>query len=276
MDYAIDLSPRQTTRTLEQAVRHRADLLAIPRVRLDEQPILCRLESVGTPEAGKSSRACMVVIPVVEAEPAGQDVASESPPKGSAAAGSAPYEGLVGTYCDVTLQLGDNRYVFCSDVVAVGEFPQASGVAAIFLARPQTIQVTQRRRFWRFLPEQSSQVELNWTDADLTPRRGGGWLCNLSGDGLACRVDTGLADRLAIGGKLRAEFSLTPGNPERFALEAVLCSKTPAGTQGTMILGLQFSTGAGNDASAAAAEALRRQLLARYARTIDVPKGADA
>ena len=71
MAYAIDLSPRQTTRTLEQAVRYRADILLVPRVQRDEEPIVCSLECVGKPEAGRASRAYLVIIPTVETEPAG-------------------------------------------------------------------------------------------------------------------------------------------------------------------------------------------------------------
>ena len=276
MAYALDLSPRQTTRTLEQAVRHRAEVLLLPRVRPDDEPILGRLESIVVPSEDPSCRAYLAVVFGGEGNPAGEGnepACSEAVPAG---AGSERCAELVGTYCDVTIRLGENRYLFCSDVVSVTEVPKSSGAVRISLARPETIQVAQRRRSWRFRSARSSRVELRRINGD--PSAGGsiGWLCNVSGDGLACRVDAGVADRLAIGEQVEAEFTLTSGDEDRFVLDAALCSKTPAGTQGSMILGLQFLTGPGHASSADAAEALRQRLLAEPAQPAELPEGVDA
>ena len=65
----------------------------------------------------------------------------------------------------------------------------------------------------------STQVELTWT-RDNDQRMGGvAWLCNLSGEGLACRTEERVADLLWIGDRVHMDFSLAPGDPERFALE---------------------------------------------------------
>jgi len=255
MPYAIDLSSRQTTRTLEQAVRHHADVILHPRTRRDDESIPCRLASIEKPTGWRARRPCLVL------EPTGED--NEV----------ATLKELVGTYCDANLQLGENRYLFCGDVVAISGPSNDRPEPRIYIARPETVQVAQRRRFWRFRPAQSARVELRWTNHDSSTGAGVGWLCNVSGDGLACRVDSPVADQLGIGEPLHLEFSLMPGDPERYRLDAILCNKTPAGTEGTIILGLKFSTE--EEASARAAETLREQLLARYAPVVDSSGGAD-
>ena len=276
MTYALDLSPRQTARTLEQAARHGADVLVVPRVRPDDEPIACRLQSLEAPTEGNAGRACLVVVPHRDSFPAGEGNEPDRFTAPQATPDRDSCEDLPGTYCDVTIQLGENRYLFCSDVVAVWPSTEAGGGVRIGLARPETIQVSQRRRFWRFRPARSSQVGLCWTDGGQSTGQGVGWLCNVSGDGLACRVDARVADQLGIGERVKANFALGPTDSDRFALEATVCSKTPAGTQGTMIVGLQFLTGPGHESSADAADALRRQLLAACTRTVDVGKGAEA
>jgi len=267
MAYAIDLSPRQTTRTLEQAVRHRAEILLQPRVQPDDELIACRLERVETPQEGRGGRGYLEVA-VLYGEVASDGSADdEQSPKEMGAPGRG-YEELIGTYCDAALQLGENRYLFCSDVLAAWNPSKPGGSACIRLARPETIQVTQRRRFWRFVPARSAQVNLSYSDGEPVGGSGMGWLCNVSADGLACRVDSRLADHVGIGEHLKVEFALAPGDPVRFRLDAALCNKIPAGTQGTMILGLQFMVGPGYEASARAGDTLRRQLLARYSQPV--------
>jgi hypothetical protein len=267
MAYAIDLSPRQSSRTLEQAVRHHAEILVYPRLLAASDPIVSRLISIETPIGWQSRRPCLVLeayngIPIPQPDPAG----------GEPEAGAI--ESLIGSYCDVTMQLGENRYLFCTDVVAV-QGPSSPGVRPrIYLARPETLQVAQRRRAWRFRPAQSSRVEMTWINAENSKTEGIGWLCNVSSEGLACRTENNVAEQLGIGEQIGLAFALTPGDPERFVMDAVLCNKTPAGTEGTMILGLQFLIGQGHQGSAAAAEALRRKLLARYAPVVDSSGGS--
>ena len=266
MAYAIDLSTRQSSRTLEQAVRHHAEIMIYPRIVAADDPIVSRLVSIETPIGWQSRRPCLVLetyngIPVPQGDPAG----------GEPEAGTI--ESLIGTYCDVTLQLGENRYLFCADVVAV-QGPSSPGARPrIYLARPETMQVAQRRRARRFRPAQSARVEMTWTNAEKSKTEGIGWLCNVSAEGLACRTENNVAEQLGIGEQISLGFALTPGDPERFVLDAILCNKTPAGTEGTMLLGLQFLIGQGHQASAATAEALRRKLLARYAPVVDSSGG---
>jgi hypothetical protein len=273
MAYAIDLSARQSSRTLEQAVRHHAEISLQPRIWSEDTSVPCRLVSIETPIGWQSRRPCLVV-EICGDLPGGQ---AGSRPSSTSTANhdveSGPLGSLIGTYCDATMQLGENRYLFCSDVVAVQGPCSPGGRSRVYLARPEVVQVAQRRRSWRFRPAQSSRVELTWTDPERTRNEGIGWLCNVSAEGLACRADASVAERLGIGEQVTLSFALAPGEPERFMLDAVLCNKTPAGTEGTMILGLQFMTGQGHQSSAVAAENLRRKLLARYAPVVDSSGG---
>jgi hypothetical protein len=84
-----------------------------------------------------------------------------------------------------------------------------------------------------------------------------------------------VADQVGIGEKLQVDFALTPGDPERFKLEAVLCNKTPAGTQGTTILGFQFLPEADAPRPTPETESLRRALLARYTPVVDSSGGVE-
>jgi hypothetical protein len=143
------------------------------------------------------------------------------------------------------------------------------------MSRPETMQVAQRRKFWRFRPAKSAQVELRWGD-ESAPNGAVAWMCNVSGDGLACRVDQRIGEQLWIGDQLLVKFALAPGDPQHYSLSAVLCNKTPAGSEGKLILGLQFMTGPEFEANARAAELLRHHLMAHYGTLADTREGADA
>jgi hypothetical protein len=267
MSYGIDLSPRQTTRILQQAVRRRAEVILLPRAWPEDEQIGCCLESIEAPRETGSSRAYLVIAPSpgLTDEQAATD-------KQAHHATAGDYRDLVGTYCDVALRLGENQFVFCTDVIAVSG---VGGASRICLARPEVIQVCQRRRFYRFRPARSAHVSLYWSDNTGLPGLATGWMLNVSADGLACRVDLQIADRLAIGEPLRVEFCLEPGDPGRFILDATVCSKSPGGTEGTMILGLHFLVGEGHESSTESANNLRGQLVQRYAPRVNVSKGAD-
>lgn len=270
MAYALELSDRQSTRTLEQAVRHRAPLFVCPRVRPDEEILHGRLVGIETPAGWRSHRTCLVAMIERVESAASQDRAGDAV---HAVVTQDDCADLIGTYCDVAIVLGDHRYLFSADVVTVQDGTEEEAAARLYIAKPDTIQVAQRRRFWRFRPAQSSRVELTWRSPDGTTTEGIGWLCNVSADGLACRVDARVSDQIGIGEEIKVDFALTPGDPERFALDAVICNKTPAGTAGTIILGMQFLTGPGHDGTHHAADNLRRQLLARYSPVVDTSGG---
>ena len=276
MSYAIDLNERQTARTLEQAVRHNAIVLLEPRIWSVGEVLRCRLEPSESPVPGRRLYAApLIVVTCPEDEPAVTAVGGQT---GRAAEIQAVerLSPLIGTYCDVTLQLGEHRYLFSTDVTHVEPAGPGQTDVRLYLRRPDVIQVAQRRRFRRIQLPQASQVEIRWHGEDGGAAGGVGWLYNIGEDGIACRTDTVLADRLYIGQEVVIDFSIRPGEAERFVLDAVICNKTPAGNQDRTVIGLQFLAGEGHEASAAVREWLRRRLRAISYSPPGVRKGVDA
>ena len=168
MPFAIDLSPRQSTRTLEQAMRHRAEVLVEPRTWEEADPLSCRLEPA--PETGSRREGGARLI-VLSYEPSAENQTGPQP-------SIEQFCRLVGTYCDLAIRLGENIYLCSSDVV-------------------------------------------------------------------------------------RVEITLSPTDPQRFVFDAAVCNKIPAGTEGRMIVGMQFQTDPQLATSLQMAEALRRRLWSR-------------
>ncbi len=156
--------------------------------------------------------------------------------------------------CDAELDLEATRYIFASNVLAevVDADPRR-----LEIARPQQLQVVQRRRFWRAHLQESSPVLLDW----LPGTNGGAWSCraammNVSVDGLACLADRADADAVDVGERLRLIFQAA-GSRESFAFDAVLRNKTPGGSAGQLVLGFQFERGGDLEQSERLQHALR-------------------
>lgn len=261
--YAIDLSERQTLRTLEQAIRHRAEVTLHPRTCAHDVSIVCRLAPADV-HALLEERKQLLLTPV------NLDV-DESPERSRPDDPHDNPEDLIGVYADVSIRLGEHRYLFSSSITGIDRKVGEPAVWSIRVTRPEKLQVAQRRRFRRFQTVRSTRVQLAWTQDDQGDGEGTGWLCNLSTDGLACRVDGSVSDRLWIGTPLKLQFSLAPSDARLFILDGVLCNKTPAGSTDKCILGVQFLTGEGHEVSSRSATALRDHLLpcpaiTRYAR----------
>lgn len=230
MEYAIDLNPRQSARTLEQAVRYQATALLDPGAWPDIDGLKGRLVALG---------AETVRVEITEWPMLSPDT-------------------LVASYCDVALQLGQDRFLFSTHATGA---EKCSDRWFVDLARPTTLQVCQRRRFWRVKLAESSRVHLRW-GANGVPGHITGWLCNISGEGLACLVEIEAAADLLIGETIAASFEL-PGCDEPFQLDAVLCNKTPTAEQDRVIVGMQFLEPA-SSATAGPAGRLNEFLLHRY------------
>jgi hypothetical protein len=155
--------------------------------------------------------------------------------------------------CEGSFSLGGVEYLFSSSVL---DFSEPDRGAKIEIVRPETLHTWQRRRFMRATVADSSYVTL-CAPGDFRQPLFEGKMLNVSEDGLACRVERASVDRYAIGERLGAQFALgATARPHR--LNAVIKSKTPGGTEGTIILGIQFDTSAGADEERAGlAEALR-------------------
>jgi hypothetical protein len=254
MVYAIELSPRQSARTIEQALRHCCEVVLQPRIWPEDLTVAGQLLS--GPNLARPAQAEWLTLQLAW-EPGGLTGDESAIPT------KEQLMQLEGTYCDAHFQLSEHRYLFSSDILRV-EWPQHSA-PQVQVERPKSLQVAQRRRSWRFQPARSAQVELRWTRDGQVPAGSVGWLCNVSAEGLACRTEARVADQLWIGDQVVVEFTLGPGDPEPYILDAVLCNKTPAGSPGRVILGVQFASGPEHEDTVRAAGLLRQQLLARYA-----------
>lgn len=161
---------------------------------------------------------------------------------------------LEGTCCDCRLVLGRAQYVF--ETYVVGCRRTDAGVM-LSLARPESLAVLERRAHVRARLAESCDVHLRWgepSDAHAVVAT----LLNLAAQGMACRVDDTTAADLSIGEQVEAAL---PVGRERELVElpAVVRNKTPGGSRGTWVLGLQFAQGR---VSASAIDRLSRHLAA--------------
>ncbi len=207
MKYATELNKRQSQRVIEQAIRLKAPVLIEPRT-------LDNLESIkGCLQDGQPDT--LLIQFAEEPIPAAVFIPT--------------------SYCEGRLFVGDNRYLFTTNVL---ELDTRDELASLTVVRPETIQVLQRRKFWRASLHESSEVRFSWKDEGANSHTAG-QLLNLSPDGLACRLSRDAADAILIGDPIEASFQL-PSCDHLFELTGVLCNKTPGGSPDTMIVGLQF------------------------------------
>jgi hypothetical protein len=220
MQYAIDISERQSRRVLEQGVRMQSQLL---------------IEPVGSPERAILGFVASGDSDVLVAELTG-------PPH--------PWlRELVGRNAGVQL-FQEERYLFNTKILGGPTWHEGEQVT---LRCPRILQVMQRRRFWRAKLAPSSLVNLHWTSNDR-PLHASAPLLNVSSEGLACKLDAGAAQSIGVGGRVRTEFRI-PQSPRRFHFDAVTRNCSPA-SDDSWILGLEFLTD-GDDAQTAAQQLLR-------------------
>lgn len=262
MAFAIDLNPRQSARTLEQAIRHQAEVILESRLWPQGEPLACRLERATQPDVKGGHGAALLVL---ACGPATDGTDPNSPAVAQEWLRIAEqYAQLAGTYCDLIIRLGEQYYLCSADVVRVEKPSQGNQEIRFYLSRPQNLQVAQRRIYRRIQLISSAKVRLRWTREGEGNNEAVGWLCNLSLGGMACRADAAVADRLYIGETLSAEFRLSPTDLDPLYFDAILCNKTPAGTEGKTVVGLQFLTGPEYQASTRSVDILRRGMTDRH------------
>lgn len=206
--YAYDISPRQSSRLVELAVRNSA----MVKLNLKTDP---EIELTGIVfSAGPESLW-------IEPEQQG-DLGDQ----------------LITVCCDGELSLGETRYLFAGSILAISRDEQHYQLE---ITRPDALQVIQRRRFLRADLIESTTVDLLAIDqpVDAEDALTAGILLNLSVGGIACRITTAVADQLTDGQRIGIRFEL-PGDPQPFYLPARVTNKTPAGSDGQMVLGLEF------------------------------------
>lgn len=229
MMIALDLSPRQTARVIEQAVQSRAKLEVEPR------PDVCAELIWGSVESREDA------VFIVTLHHTAEDLALSR---------------LVGAMCDVRTILSGQLCLFSTFIVDVEDnvVPRR-----IRLAIPDVVQVANRRRFARRTPTEPIPVRLTPPSSNATFV---GILSNIGPSGLGCRiVSQELDEVLLIGDEILLEFVL-PWQTETFRLPAAVCSKTNCGEDGHIIAGFEF-VAKGNEE---ALERLRASIQAETAR----------
>ncbi len=230
MRFTYDLSPSQSDRIIDQAVRHRAEVVLAPRAWTDEGGLTTRLH-------GSEGELLLVE---------GQ------------AGSQSQVESIVGVHIDAQLVLGGTLYLFDSHLVDT-DFSKPD--ALLLIARPPVLQVGQRRRFQRRTLMTKCNVRLTW-EQDRQPREATGRLLNLSGDGMACRLDAETAEQLEAGGALNVMFH--PSEAEMpFEFQGIVTNLSEAGSEGYALLGLQFKFSPDDAASQESRKRLCDMLYAR-------------
>lgn len=216
MNYALDLTPRQAARALEQAVRARARVELEPRNRPDSDV----LSGVIGCRQGFLLRI---------------DLPTLAP--------GAILIDLIGSFCDARVEMGDELYLFTTNVLDVVDDLEPP---RLLLASPEHLQVLNRRRFERTNAVIASQARV----LSVGHPTAVGLLASVSASGVALNLPgVDADDYLYVGDAVRVNFELA-GFPGRFELPAVICNKSFNADRSVLTTGLEFALDAA-DASAA-------------------------
>lgn len=206
--FAIDIDRAHSQRVIEHALRAGLEVSIWPNVHGDERPLIGPL--VGYTEPGLVMQAA-------------GDVPKDRLP-------------LVSEYCEAGFRIEDARFMFTTNVLEVARAP---GGYRLEIARPESLQVLQRRRYQRRDLHENSTVS-------LSPLQGGSRdpveaaLLNIGPGGLACRSALNAADRFVVGAPVRVRFAL-PNHDGEFRLDGRVRSKTRAAQSDHLILSVEFS-----------------------------------
>ncbi|MCA9245310.1 MAG: PilZ domain-containing protein [Phycisphaerales bacterium] len=222
MVMTLDLTPRQASRVVRQALATGATLDLEPRSG-PERTIPARFI--------KEENNLLIVEP------------TQTP--------GTPLIELVGSFCDIRVRMSEQLYLFTTCVLDLDE---AHSPPTLMLAIPDSIQVANRRRFERHNFPVTAQVRL-WTEGAQT--HSVAMLTDVSALGLGIEAPgTDLDDALLLGDVIRASFEL-PGCDETFELPALVCSKELARDRQMTVLGLEFHLEANDSVGRYTLERLR-------------------
>ncbi len=226
---AVDLTPRQAARVIEQAVRSRA------RVEIEARS---REGAISGTLGERQDHLLCVQLHNRERD--------------------WPLAGLLGAFCDVKTVLSGHLYIFSTCVVDVAD--QASP-QRLFLEVPPAVQVVNRRKFDRRNATEDVEVQF-WPPG--APQPIVARLCNIGLGGLGCRGPRQeLEDLLLIGEEVRITFQL-PGSADVYDLATVVCVKTAAGDGQNLDVGLEFPLVAPESPAAPTLSQLRSVLARCY------------
>jgi len=232
MQAAIELTPRQTARVLEQALR--------AHVRLEIE-LAARDERLAGRLLSRQDGLLLIELPDPGPAP--------------------PLTSLIGAFCDVTMILSGQRYLFAT---CVADYVENTLPQRLRLAVPEVVQVTNRRRFDRLRQPHPAPLQLWVTRA---PRPWVGTLTSLGPAGLGGRLPRAeLDDLLLIEDEVRVGFHL-PSTGESFDLAAVVCFKTPTLDGQRLDVGLELCVPQPDEPTQRALERLRTALAHGYTRS---------
>lgn len=207
MRFTYDLSPGQSERIIEQAIRHHAEVILAPRAWTDDGGLDARL-------CGREGELLILECPL------SQDGTTDT---------------LIGVHIDAQMVLGGTLYLFDTHLVDVDH---AEPGTLLLIATPAVLQVAQRRRFQRRTLMSKCNVRLTG-GRDDEQWASTGRLLNLSGDGMACRIDEATAKRLKTGDTLHVQFHPAEADTP-FEFSSAVTNLSEAGSEGFALLGLQF------------------------------------
>lgn len=204
---AMDLTPRQANRLLEQAIRIRAQIEIAPRYLAE-----------GTAVRGMfvGREGSMLHVELI-----------------SRAADCAT-GGMIGAFCEVQSAIGGQVVLFSSCILDVIE---QTSTTRIMLAMPDVVQVSNRRRFERTNATIASEVRLV---QDGQYSQSVGLLANISPDGIGCTFESGeINDLVLVGEPVRVSFELA-GCDDAFELPVTICNKAVSRDQAQLTVGMEF------------------------------------
>lgn len=208
MNIAFDMTPRQTSRFFEQALRSNAELELETRATGQ----VCEFPGKLDGREGSLLRVRVESLP-----PSGLPLS------------------MIGAFCDVRVQVDGQLYLFSAGVMDVldGGLP-----VYLMLGTPETIQVANRRRFQRRAIPVAAQVRI--AVAGQQPAHVA-LLADVSVEGMSCSLPNPESDlHLSIGDSALLSFEL-PGFDRRFELPAVICNKSVTPDKQLMTLGFEFA-----------------------------------
>lgn len=132
--------------------------------------------------------------------------------------------------------LKGTRYSFQVELIRPDDEEQT---CALTFRRPKVIDVIERRRSARRAFRRPNTVSLAPFDGQDEPPMTAAML-NVSGDGMACRLESSAHLDMAVGQTWSAGFTLDDAL-EGFELPATIVSMTPSPSKGSVVVGLEFT-----------------------------------
>lgn len=236
MQMTFDLSQRQSSRVLEQALRTQAEFTIEPRSWGGEAALTGVLQS-------RQGKLLAIRIGTRNS--------------------TRPLNELINSFCDICMMMTGDQYLFTSCVLDVSD--AESGL--LYFSQPDVIHVANRRGFERTNVHIASQVRICPSGQSVASV---GLMTNISPTGLACSVPgLELEESLCVGDNLRVIFELA-GASGNFNLNAQVCDKRVRREKQQLELGLSFAVATNDQAGLQTLQRLRRflaQLFVDFTKT---------